>query len=210
MTAVEDVGIAQQVKDNASDIRLKNAAIRKRKVLITEYESEHDHIQEAAAKFGLWLKVNSITHYNDATLAYLDVLIQEEEAKARVGYNDNKLQSLRGDYRKCEELVAVLERSMKQDANFRPLDPAGVAQLAQNLYQLTHFGKMLENIKLITTAAHEATYREFPCHVRSKSSYSKWSNLNPLSGLFSRPAPLQQPQLKAHTRPVAPNKSVQM
>jgi GTPase SAR1 family protein len=210
MTAVKDVGIAQQVKDNASDITLKNAAIRKRKVLITEYESEHDQIQEAAAKFGLWLKDNSITPYNDATLAYLDVLIKEEEAKARAGYSDDKLQSLHEDYRKHEELVDVLERSMKYDANFRLLDPAGVAQLVQNLYQLTHFGNMLENVKLITTAAHEATYREFPCHIRSKSSYSKWSNLNPLSSLFSRPAPLQQPQLNAYARPVVPNKLVQM
>lgn len=203
MTVVEDVGIAQQVKENVSDITLRNAAMTQRRLLIKEYESEHDQIQEAAAKFGLWLKGNSIAPYNDATLAYLDVLIKEEEAKARAGYSDDKLQSLREDYRKHEELIKVLERSMTHDANYRPLDPGGVALLAQNLYQLKHFGKMLENVKLTTTAAHEATYRELPYHVHSKSSHSKWSSL---SSFFSKPA------LGRQSRPYVPvpNKPVPM
>ena len=47
---------------------------------------------------------------------------------------------------------------MKHDANYRPLDPKSVARLANDLYKLKHFGKMLENAKLTIAAVHEGTY----------------------------------------------------
>lgn len=198
---VKDMGIAEQLKTHASDLTLKQTAITDRENRIKEYEREHEAIQEAAVKFGLWLKDNSITPYNDATLAYLDVLIKQEEAKANAGYNDEKLRSLQKDYQKHQELVAVLERSINHDANYRPLDPKSVARLANDLYKLKHFGKMLENVKLTIAAAHEGTYRERPHHVHSKSSSRSWNFLNAIFGTQSPRGPVQV---------IAPSRHAQM
>jgi hypothetical protein len=48
------------------------------------------------------------------------------------------------------------------NANFKPLDEAGVSQLVKQLYSLKHFGKNLQNVKNVTARAHQATYRERP------------------------------------------------
>jgi 50S ribosome-binding GTPase len=208
-TAVKDKGIAEQITRHASDIVLKQTAITAREQLIKEYQDEHDVIQQAAAKFGIWLKDNSITPYNDATLAYLDVLINQEEAKASAGYNNEKLLSLRADYEKHKELVAVLEFSMKSNDGYKALDPKGVAQLASDLYKLKHFGKMLENVKLTLAAAHEGTYRERPHHVHSsKNTSSGWTN--PITALFSKSPSRHRPLSNGISRPSNPNKSNQM
>ena len=198
---VKDMGITEQLQNHASDLTLRQAAIMDRKNRIEEYEAEHKAIQEAAAKFGLWLRDNSITPYNDATLAYLDVLIKQEEAKANAGYNDEKLRSLRKDYEKHQELVSVLEGSMTHDTNYRPLDPQSIARLANDLYKLKHFGKMLENVKLTIAAAHEGTYRERPHHVHNKTSSRSW---NPLSAIFGTKSPRGPVQV------IAPSRHAQM
>lgn len=207
-TEVKDTGIAEQLTRHASDLVLKQTAITARKQLIKEYQAEHDEIQHAAAKFGIWLRENSITPYNDATLAYLDVLIRQEEAKANAGYNNEMLLSLQADYEKHKELVAILELSMKSNDGYKALDPKGVAQLASELYQLKHFGKMLENVKLTLAAAHEGTYRERPHHIHSnKNTSSGW---NPITALVGKLTPRHQPQSNGQSRPTIPNKSNQM
>ena len=56
----------------------------------------------------------------------------------------------------------ILTVNMNNNANFKPLDEAGVSQLVKQLYSLKHFGKNLQNIKNVTAKAHQATYRERP------------------------------------------------
>ncbi|KAJ9656414.1 hypothetical protein H2198_004992 [Neophaeococcomyces mojaviensis] len=207
-TVVKDKGIAEQLTRHASDLVLKQTAITARKQLIKEYQAEHDEIQHAAARFGIWLRENSITPYNDATLAYLDVLIKQEEAKANAGYSNEMLLSLQADYEKHKELIIILELSMKSNDGYKALDPKGVAQLASELYQLKHFGKMLENVKLTLAAAHEGTYRERPHQIHSnKNTSSRW---NPITALFGRSTPRHQHQSNGQSRPTFPNMSNQM
>ena len=206
-TTVEDLGIKQQLALHASDLLLKQAAITARERLIKEYQAEHDAIKIAAAKFGIWLRENSITPYNDATLAYLDVLIRQEEAKANQGYNNDMLLSLQADYQKHKELVSVLESSMNSNDGYKALDPKGVAELVKELYQLKHFGKMLENVKLSLAAAHEGTYRERPHHVHSnKSTSSIW---NPFSSVWGKSTPRHSSHSNGQARSAQSNKSNQ-
>jgi hypothetical protein len=56
----------------------------------------------------------------------------------------------------------ILTVNMNNNANFKPLDEAGVTQLVNQLYTLKHFGKNLQNVKNVTARAHQATYRERP------------------------------------------------
>ena len=56
----------------------------------------------------------------------------------------------------------ILTVNMNNNANFKPLDEAGVSQLVKQLYSLKHFGKNLQNVKNVTARAHQATYRERP------------------------------------------------
>ena len=71
---------------------------------------------------------------------------------------------------------------MNNDANFKPLDEAGVSQLVDQLYSLKHFGKNLQNVKNITAKAHQATYRERPHRLpRNQNSVNRllqnvWTN----------------------------------
>ena len=210
-TTVEDTGIKDQLALHASDLVLKQTAITARKQLIKEYQAEHDAIKMAAAKFGIWLRQNSITPYNDATLAYLDVLIRQEEAKANQGYNNEMLLSLRADYEKHKELVSILESSMNSNEGYKALDPKGVAELAKELYQLKHFGKMLENAKLTLAAVHEGTYRERPHHVHSnKNTSSGWNPFSTSGSFWGKSTPRHSSHSNGHPRPAVSNKSNQM
>jgi hypothetical protein len=73
---VKDSSIEKALEENASLIKLKETAIQAKKKRMEEFRNEHDQIQRAAVQFSLFLKSNSITPYNDATLEYLDSLIK--------------------------------------------------------------------------------------------------------------------------------------
>lgn len=166
IATVKDSEIERQLSLHADDVSLKQTAIEKHKKMTKEYRSEHEQLQKAAAQFGIFLKKNSITAYNDATLAYLDLLIEEEHAKVQQGGNRRKLHGLKEDRQKHVELVEVLTLSMANDTNGQPLNEADVEKLVRRLYNLKHFGSNLESIKRGIVEAHEATYREMPFRVQ--------------------------------------------
>ncbi|KAH6678225.1 hypothetical protein B0J14DRAFT_582210 [Halenospora varia] len=176
---VTDTEIERQLKTHASDVQLKQTAIRELQQMIQEYKSEHEQIRKAAAQFGMFLKKFSITAYNDKTVEYLQSLIKDEEAKIRVGGNSKKLRALQEDLKKHQETIKILEDNMKQNATVI-LDEKGVNRVILQLYGLKHFGNQLKGLKATTAAAHAATYREIPYRVKNKGS----SMMNPFAGMF--------------------------
>lgn len=70
-----------------------------------EYGQEHRQIQQAAAQFGMFLKQNSLSPINDATIAYIDSLIAAEKDKIENGGNKIKLKALEAD--RAEYIVNV-------------------------------------------------------------------------------------------------------
>jgi hypothetical protein len=179
-TRIKDLTVEQQIKQHASYVALKQAAIDDREKLMEEWRKEHEQIQEAAAKFGLWMKVNSILPYNDATIAYLDVLIKAEQAKVDAGGIDNRkiLADLEEDKRKQQELVAVLTESMKDSGKAQCIGQDEIQRIVRSLYNLKHFGKNLEQLKIDITEAHAGTNRELPHFVKirpmSRNNDPRW------------------------------------
>lgn len=170
-TTIIDLGIEQQLKSHASDIELKRAAIQNREVMVEEYKAEHEEIQRAAAKFGIFMKEKSILPYNDATVAYLDMLIEAEQGKVDAGGGDrnkNTLKALQEDKGKHLELVDVLEKSMQGRGAAKPIDQDEVNRIVKQLYNLKHFGKTLEDLQTNIAYTHAATNRENPHRVKTR------------------------------------------
>ncbi|KAH8898919.1 hypothetical protein GQ53DRAFT_878208 [Thozetella sp. PMI_491] len=171
-TAMEtDTEVERQIRNNANDVTLKQAAIQAHEQLIKEYKEERDLIRTATAHFGLFLKQNAITAYNDATIRYLDHLIQNEEDKiaaaeqSKLSFDGNKrrLASLQEDKRKHIALVEALAESMEgPGGHSHALDMEGVKRKVNQLYELKHFGQNLQSVKEIVTEAHKAERRERP------------------------------------------------
>jgi len=171
---VTDTEIETQLRAHVDDVILVQTAVNEHQNRVEEYKLEHAQIQEAAARFGVFLKKNSITAYNDATLEYLDYLIREEKSKVQAGGNKKKLKAFEEDHQKHKELVDVLTKSMGH-ANSQSLNEAGVDDLVKNLYKLKHFGDELRDVKQTITEVYKATYRELPFRVEQARS-STWKD----------------------------------
>ncbi|KAI0850382.1 hypothetical protein F5Y00DRAFT_268504 [Daldinia vernicosa] len=167
MATVTDTEVERQIQANADDVTLRERVIENLNNLIAEYKEEHAKLQNASARFGVFLKKYSITPYNDATLEYLDMLIKDEEMKVQVGGNRKRLDDLLEDRRMHEELVDILTRNMdnKYQLQYQVLNEAGVENLVSQLYGLKHFGANLKTVRNDISTAHEAANRERPFRV---------------------------------------------
>jgi hypothetical protein len=171
---VTDSTIEHQLRDHATDMTLRTTAITKLHRTVDEYQREHDTIRDAAVKFGVFLKKQSITPINDATEAYLLYLIKAERDKVDVGGNTTKLNALEADLRRHKEAIAVRTSSINSKSPTARSGTAvdddmtedGVQRLVRKLYSLKHFGKNLQSLQHGTTLAHEATNREKPLMVK--------------------------------------------
>ncbi|KAJ8130220.1 hypothetical protein O1611_g3412 [Lasiodiplodia mahajangana] len=192
MTTVTDVEVERQLRKNAHDVALRQTAIKKLNSLIEEYKAEHEMIQDTAARFALFLKQHSITPYNDAKLAYLEMRIREEEAKVRIGGNRTDLDTFMNDRAHYEKYVEVLTRmNDKYSSRYLALNEVDVARNVEELYDLKHFGKNLQSVKNTVSSAHQSTYRERPYRIKIGGRYSEPKAL-----------PYSSPDGDAHPSPI--------
>ncbi len=166
-----DATIEAALAANADDTTLRQKGVQELQQLIREYQHEHAQVQKAAAEFGLYLKKNSITAYNDATLDYLDMLIKQEKEKIAVGGDRARMDALLEDRQRHEELVDALTARMQQpkgsNNSYTVLGERGVDTVVRGLYGLKHFGAQLRSVQNTISTAHQATYRERPYKVFS-------------------------------------------
>ncbi|KAF9768192.1 hypothetical protein IL306_014535 [Fusarium sp. DS 682] len=155
-----DAAIDRDLSRNADSIQLREEAIRMKKEAIEEFKLEQRQVREAAIQFGFFLKRHAITPYNDATVEYLDMLIDQERQKMKVGGSEQRHSNLEKEKAEHLQRVEVLEKSMKQGDESKLLDDKGVAQLVDSLFGLPQFGDDLRNIVKIQEKAAESTYRE--------------------------------------------------
>ncbi|KAL7925146.1 hypothetical protein ACQKWADRAFT_242792 [Trichoderma austrokoningii] len=189
---VTDTEIERQLKSNADDVTLRQTSITRLDKTIEEYNKELDEIRRAAARFCVFLRQISITVINDATLDYLDMLIQDEKsiietAKQRgIPTNRKRLKALQEDRQIHIQLVETFKQNMM--APTRPedalLDEQGVDALVKKLYGLQHFGENLKHIKYVITTSLEETSRERPYRVQTsnRNRYSSFGNGKRTSG----------------------------
>ncbi|KAL4942382.1 hypothetical protein BDV06DRAFT_235473 [Aspergillus oleicola] len=166
--ATIDAAVQREITTTGSMIKTKKAAIKAIEKNITELRDEHKAVQTAAAKFSLYLKNNSITHYNDATIEYLEHLIKDEKMKVRTGQSRLRLEALENDLDKYKKFVDTMEQGGKAEGSeevYLPLNEAGVAKLVQNLYNLPHYGQMLKDLAQVVASAYEANFRERPYRI---------------------------------------------
>ncbi|KAL7912004.1 hypothetical protein GGI35DRAFT_303913 [Trichoderma velutinum] len=173
---VVDAEIERQLKAKVDDLTLRQTVIARLDQDIKEYNEELDEIRRAAALFCLFLRRNSISVINDATLDYLDMLIQDEKVVIETGRqrglfmgpNKKRLQALTDDRRIHLELVETFKQNMN-DPNCPEdtlLDEQRVGALVKKLYRLKHFGANLEHIKYVIDSSLADTYRERPYRVQ--------------------------------------------
>ena len=147
----------------------KKIAIAQKEEFIAAIKAEHDKIERTAIQFCLFLKRNSITPYNDATLDYLAFMIKEEMGKVHVGGNPAKLKDLEKHRDQYQEKVNILTTRMQCGDGSVLLSEQEVHDKVQQLYSLKYYGKNLREIKSIVAKAHGDTFREQSHHVRVKA-----------------------------------------
>lgn len=168
-----DAATDRDLIQNADKIQLREEAIRMKKEAIEEFKLEHRQVQEAAIQFGFFLKRHAITPYNDATIEYLDMLIDQERQKMKAGGSAQRRSKLEKEKAEYLQRVEVLEKAMEQGDESKLLHDADVAQLVNRLYSLPHFGDDLRNIVKIQERAADSTHRERTCNVSGGAHFHR-------------------------------------
>jgi hypothetical protein len=169
----ENKDVSRELIKHASDIELQQEAIRLKKTAIAEFKLEHAQVKEVAIQFGFFLKRHAIEPYNDATIEYVDHLIQQEKLKIKSGGKKAILEML--EKYKAEHLqkVEALTKSMERGDTDTVLDDQGVRQLIDSLYGLPHFGEDLKRIVRVNERAAEATFRKKSCNVSAGKHWTR-------------------------------------
>lgn len=155
-----DEAIDRDLLQNANDIEIKEQAIAAKKRAIEEFRNEYRQVQEATAQFAVFIKHSAFAAYNDATVEYIDMLIDQEKLKVQHGGTDKQLKNLITYRVQHLEKVSILDKALEVGDTSKSLDGITVNQLIDSLYKLPHFGKDLLAIVKNQGKAAERMYRE--------------------------------------------------
>lgn len=152
-----------------SEMEMKKIAISQKEDFIAAIRAEYEDIEGAAIRFSLFLKQNSITPYNDATIDYLGFMIKEERGKVAVGGDRSKLDDLEKYLVQYQEQVKILTERMESGKGCEVLNAQEVQKRVQELYNLSHYGPQLRQIKSVVRQTHGDTFREESHNVRVRN-----------------------------------------
>ena len=156
-----------------SDMEKKKIAIDDKKAFIAAIKAERDEIDRAVIRFCIFLKKNSISPYNDATLDYLAFMIREERGKVAVGGDATKLEDLERYRDQYQEKAKILNTRMQKCDDSVLLSEQEVYAEVKKLYSLKYYGQQLSQIKSIINSAHSDTFREESHSIRVKAK--RWT-----------------------------------
>ncbi|KAF8451426.1 hypothetical protein BGX38DRAFT_1091788 [Terfezia claveryi] len=152
-----------------TEMEKKEIAIAEKQNFIAAIKAEYEEIEGAAIRFSLFLKKNSITPYNDATLDYLGFMIKEERGKVAVGGDPTKLDNLEKYRVQYQQQVKILSERMESGKDCELLTAPEVHKRVQALYDLQYYGSQLSQIQSVVRKTHGDTFREESHNVRVKS-----------------------------------------
>jgi hypothetical protein len=176
---IKDKEIERRLKENVSDVALRQATICDLQQYQEEYQHERNQLRKATARFVTYLKENAILPINDATEDYYSQLIQNEENKIQLGKerkysvekNKKKLKSLQHDRKKYLELIDTIKNTHTPDSSREELlTQEGISEQIIELYNLKHFGSSLKNLKEVITSSERDAHREELPYPRRPSS----------------------------------------
>ncbi|KAI9780418.1 MAG: hypothetical protein M1839_006692 [Geoglossum umbratile] len=161
MTTERDLKVEEKLKIHESEIEAKEAAIKVFRLKIDEARQELKELEDAAAQFGLFLRMNSITAYNDEMLAYLDEQIKEARQTVNATrLSKGRLDGLERTRKEYEQQIRVLEKEMAAGDMRKPPDERDVEKLVQKLFRMKCWGQNLKDIKTTTDYYGSSKYRE--------------------------------------------------
>jgi len=164
-----DRAVQNALSTTSQAIEAKQAHIKALENQIAEFRFEHTMMQEAAARFSFYLQQHCITGYmgNDATLEYLQYMINDEKSKVSFGGDMTQLIALEEDKRKYKEFVQAMKEGNRRDVKYQALDADGVYREIEKLYAMKHYGIMLRNVTHVVGKAYTATtFRKKPYRIR--------------------------------------------
>ena len=113
---------------------------------IKERENEKNFIFECASFFGVFLKENAMIAYNDSFSEYLDMLINDEQAKESEIRDDEKIQQMRTDKQTYEAKKNVIMKNIASGSKDKneviPIEK--IYEMREKLCSLKHNGKTLK------------------------------------------------------------------
>jgi len=163
-----DPKVQKRLADSESDYSIQKQAVESLQLLIEQRRAEKQQLRNASIRFGLYLKRNSITAYNDHMLAYLDSQIKEEKRViSDTSCDSSKLDSLQNTRNEYAEQIQAIENSMNNQGNIEMPTEDGIESIVQDLYHLEEWGK---NLKEIATGKPDSHYsyeeRSYGGHLR--------------------------------------------
>lgn len=176
MKRILDKDTDAKLRAAESDLQRKEILIKQKEDFIEELKGELSEFERASVDFCVFLKNNSITPYNDATLEYLTYLIQIEKGMVAAGGNPTKLNNLEKYKVQYETQVKIITEGLKSGKIANPLTQEQVNEKVQHLYGLKNYGQALRSIRAAVSQAHTDTFREESHNVRVRNSRD-WNRL---------------------------------
>ncbi|RYP21571.1 hypothetical protein DL765_002207 [Monosporascus sp. GIB2] len=168
MVTAVDPEVQSKLQKSTSKFEARKTVMQGLEEDLAEHRKELEEIRNAASQFGLFLKRNSITPYNDAMISYLDVLIKDE--RNLIGFhtsqgdalpeNKNRLKGLEKSKSEYQARIKVLEDQMTSPGNIELLDEQGVEDMVEKLYSLPRWGSRLKGIRQVVEWSKAENFRE--------------------------------------------------
>lgn len=123
----------------------KEALIAELEKNIKELNDEKDFIYECASHFYVFLKENALIPYNDSFADYLEMLIKEEESKAKKIRDDRKIEKMKMEQKTYEEKKRVIMGTLASNAGSNhEVIATDIHKRKDKLCSLKHNGEKLK------------------------------------------------------------------
>ncbi|KAK7747084.1 hypothetical protein SLS62_009240 [Diatrype stigma] len=162
-----DPDVESRMVESKTMLDAQKATVKRLRKQRREHRKELGEIRNAASRFGMFMKINSITPYKDAMIAYREGLITEE--RDLIGFsksngvtlpeNEKRLEALEKSKEGYEVLTSLLE-SQIADFDEVALDEQGVDDMVNQLYSLPLWGDKLQEMRRIVEWSRTESFRE--------------------------------------------------
>lgn len=173
-----DPKVEARLASNASAYSIQKQALEKLQQLIDRRKGVKQKLRDSSILFGLYLKHNSITAYNDHMLAYLDSQIKEERRGIEdTGCDSDRLDSLIKTREEYAERIVAINDSMNFEGNMTIPTEDDIESIVKQLYGLEEWGQNLEDISSGRSRS-QSFYQErsYYGHLRSSSHSKSWAS----------------------------------
>ncbi|PKY41532.1 hypothetical protein RhiirA4_441362 [Rhizophagus irregularis] len=182
ITKIIDQNVVLQISKKKSDQETKRKIIEDYQARVNQLQEEQHTINKISLKFAQFLRQNAIAAFNDAYADYLDHFIGEEKIKKSADpnrYDDEILKGLEATKRSYLEQIEVIKKAIENnDPSMPTISPNDIANLEQQLYNLSINCHTIKKIKDETKRSQNSVFRY-------RESYELRSN-NSISSKFAK------------------------